>query len=246
MPRALRNFVNGEIYHVVLRRMGNELLFGDVDDYYRGIFSIYECNTSKPITIRERRIARNQFKKSHRGQTSADSWKDERDFLVEVFAFCLMPNHIHLLLRQIRDGGISKYIQKIGSGYPLYFKQKYKISLKGHFFQDRFYAVHINNDDYLRTVLTYIHTNPTLLVEPDWKGKGVENPQRVIEFLENYKWSSYQDYLGKKGFPSVTQRDLVLKIMGGQQGCKEWVEGWIKYKGEVKKIMERNAFLFLD
>lgn len=61
-----RQFVNGEIYHVVLRRIGNELLFGDIDDYYRGIFYIYECNTSKPITIREHRRIRAQFKKAVR------------------------------------------------------------------------------------------------------------------------------------------------------------------------------------
>jgi len=146
MPKEKRNFVNGEIYHVVLRRMGNELLFKDIDDYYRGIFYLYECNDKNPVDLRQRREARARFKKQlkklNEGQTFVN-WKDKREKIVEVLAFCLMPNHIHLLLRQLKDNGISKFIQKIASGYANYFKKKYKITLKGHFFQDRFTAVHV-------------------------------------------------------------------------------------------------------
>ena len=58
MPKGKREFVNGEIYHLVLRRGGNELLFGDIDDYYRGIFYIYECNDTKSVKIKERREAK--------------------------------------------------------------------------------------------------------------------------------------------------------------------------------------------
>jgi len=162
MPKGKRNFINGKLYHIVLRRMGNELLFGNIDDYYRGIFCIYEFNTTKAITIRERRAARARFKKAikeikaNRGQTSVNMdvmqvkkpaiWEDNRDLLVEVLAFCLMPNHIHLLVRQLKNGGISKFIQKLASGYASYFKNKYGIKLKGHFFQDRFNSVYIKDD----------------------------------------------------------------------------------------------------
>lgn len=76
MPHKPREFVNREIYHLVLRRMGNELLFKDVDDYYRGIFCIYEFNTQKSIKIREQREARTKFKKmmkDNTGQTCASS-----------------------------------------------------------------------------------------------------------------------------------------------------------------------------
>jgi len=262
MPRYRRQFVNGEIYHIVLRRGGNELLFGDIDDYYRGVFYIYECNTTKSIKIRERRKARAKFKetikkiKADTGLTCVElkekgietplTWRDERNRLVEVLAFCLMPNHIHLLLRQLKDGGISKFIQKIASGYAGYFKKKYNIKLKGHFFQDRFSAVHIKTDEQLRVVFVYIHTNPTALIEPEWKQNGVKSPKRVIKFLEEYKWSSYPDYLGKKNFPSVTERKFVLEVMGGQEGCRKWVEDWIRYKGKVRRLIEKFAPLSLE
>lgn len=263
MPHKPREFVNGEIYHLVLRRMGNELLFGDVDDYYRGIFCIYEFNTPKPIKIRERRKVRAKFKKmmkeflkANTGQTCVNFkkvkvpeilvWEDSRDLLVEVLVFCLMPNHIHLLVRQIKEGGISKFVQKIGSGYASYFKKKYNIKLKGHFFQDRFSAIHVKTEAQLIAVFVYIYTNPTLLIEPEWKEKGIEDPERVIKFLEEYKWSSYQDYLGKKNFPSVTEREFLLQIMGGIEGCREQVRGWIKYKKEIRKLIEKYASLSLE
>lgn len=263
MPRLPRKFINGEIYHIVLRRMGDQLLFKDINDYYRGIFYIYECNTTKTITIRECRRARARLKKVFQG-TEADrnqndrgltpvklvkppeKIQDTRDLLVEVLAFCLMPNHIHLLVRQLKEGGISKFIQKIASGYAAYFKKKYNIRLKGHFFQDRFRAVHIKTEEQLKVVFVYIHTNPVALIEPEWKEKGIKNPDKVIKLLEEYKWSSYQDYLGKKNFPSVTEREFVLKIIGGKESCREWVENWINYKKEVRRMLKEHKPLLLE
>lgn len=246
MPHYPRKFVNSEIYHVVLRRIGNELLFGDIDDYYRMIFYLYECNTTTPIIIRDRRKLRAKYKKllkqieADRGQTPV--WEDKRDLLVEIIAFCLMPNHIHLILRQLKDNGISKFIQKIASGYPAYFKNKYQIKLKGHFFQDRFVAVHIKTNTQLMVAINYVHTNPAILIDPEWKEKGIKDTEKIIRFLEEYKWSSYQDYLGRRNFPSVTQREFALKVFGGSEICRKWVEEWIEYKGEIRKLMEKYAY----
>lgn len=251
MPHKPREFVTGEIYHIVIRRMGEEELFLDIDDHYRGIFCLYEFNTTKPISIRERRAARARFKKSirkiNRGQPPVNIVKsseslavrDNRDLLIEILTFSFMPNHIHLLVRQLKEGGISKFMLKIESGYAAYFKNKYGVKIKGHFFQDRFTSVHIKAEEQLRTVFVYIHTNPIALLEPNWKEKGIRYPKRAIKFLEEeYRWSSFFDYIGKKNFPSITQRDFLLKIMNGSEGCKKAVEDWIKYKGEIKEFLD--------
>ena len=235
MPYRKEQFINGEIYHIVIRRISNNLLFRDVDDYYRGIFSIYEFNTLKLVTIRERRQARARLKKINRDPVSV---VDHRDPLVEILAFCFMPNHIHLLLRQLKKNGITKYMNKFGAGYPAYFKQRYNIQTKGYFLQGRFSSVHIKTDEQLKTVFVYIHTNPISLIEPKWKETGIQNPGKAIKFLENYKWSSYPDYIGKKNFPSLSKRKLISEIIGGEQNCKKFVENWIKYKGEIKKFPE--------
>ena len=231
MPYRDQQFVNNEIYHITLKAIDDNLLFKNVDDYYRGIFSIYEFNNLNPVSIQRRREFRIRFKE---GRGRASTFIDERNKLVEVLAFCFMPNHIHLLVRQLKEGGITKFMSKIGTGYGGYFNRKY--DRKGYVFQNRFSMVRIKNDEQLKTVFVYIHTNPISLIEPKWKEVGIKAPKKAIKFVENYKWSSYSDYIGKKNFPSVIEREFLLRIMGSEQDCKDFIENWIRYKREISKF----------
>lgn len=241
MPRRKEQFVTGDIYHIVMRALDDNLIFKDVNDYFRGIFSIYEFNNSKPTTIfirrRDRKIKKKREKLSDFGSPTI---LDERDRFVEVLAFCFMPNHIHLLVKQIKDGGISKFMQKVGIGLSKYFNKKYQ--RKGHVFQDAFKSVHIEDDRQLMTVFNYIHVNPFSLYEPGWKEKGIENINKAIEFLENYKWSSYQDYIGKNNFPSVTERNFLSESMSEAGGCMEAIKNWLDYKNNIAQ----SSSLFLE
>lgn len=162
---------------------------------------------------------------------------DKRERLVDVFGFCLMPNHLHLLLRQLKDGGIVKFMSKVGTGLGSYFNKKYE--RKGHVFQNRFVSVPITDDDHLRIIFVYIHTNPIALIYPRWKELGIKDPKKAIEFIENYKWSSYQDCLGKKNFPSVTERDFVVEVMGWIKGIREAVADWLDYKQEINNTIKK-------
>jgi putative transposase len=259
MPYRREQFINEEIYHIVIRGIDNNLLFKNIDDYYRGIFSIYEFNNANSVEIIKRRqeiqtakkMFRNQIKKvggdpfssgfkdfrGFRGERVSPNLPDNRDLLVEILLFCLMPNHIHLLLRQLKDNGITQFMRKLGAGYGGYFNRKY--NRKGYVFQNRFVSVRTKTDNQLKIVFVYFHTNPISLIEPKWKEIGIKNPNKVIKFLENnYRWSSYFDYIGKKNFPSVTERDFMLKVMGGEQGCKEFIENWVRYKGEIREFPE--------
>jgi putative transposase len=237
MPYRKNQFANNEIYHIILRGIDDNLIFKDVDDYYRMIFSIYELNNATPTTIQRQREARRRFKKENRGPSST---ADERDKFVEILAFCFMPNHIHLLLKQTKDRGITKFMSKVGTGYAGYFNRKYQ--RKGYVFQNRFKDIYIKDDDQLKIVFNYIHANPISLVEPGWKEQGIKNSKEVIKFLEEYKWSSYQDYIGQKNFPSVTQRDFLIELFGGEQKCGETVGDWIEYKQKLNRFPE----IFLD
>lgn len=229
MPIKRPPLITGEIYHIVLRGVEQRDIFLDESDYYRGIFSIYEFNNSIPVEIRKRREARRQEKK--RGEQFS---ADKRELFVEILDFCFMPNHIHLLLRQTRERGISNFMRKVGAGYGSYFNKKYK--RVGHLFQGRFRAVAVEDDDQLKNVFVYIHTNPIALVEPGWKEEGIKRPREAIKFVENYKWSSYQDYIGKKNFPSVTERKFLSEVMDGAEGGKSFVDDWVKYKGEIATL----------
>ena len=239
------NFINGAIYHNILRAIDNNLIFKSENDYYRGIFSIYEFNNAKPVEVwrrRRDRIVEKKKEKLWEVGSPTTLVQDKRDRLVDVLAFCFMPNHIHLLLKQIKDGGISKFMQKVGCGYGRYFNDKYK--RKGYVFQNRFKSVHIKNDNQFMIVVPYIFTNPTVLIEPGWKEKGIRNytTKEVIKFLEEYKWSSYQDCIGVKNFPSVTEKEFLLEEMSGYDGCREAIKKWI----ERKKKMEKFPEILLD
>jgi hypothetical protein len=79
-------------------------------------------------------------------------------------------------------------------------------------------------------IQSYDHVNPLSMVEPSWKEKGIKDPQAAIKFLEEYHWSSYLDYAGKKNFPSVTEREFALKCFGGVEAIKLHVTAWINHK----------------
>lgn len=243
MPRRKEQLITNEIYHVVVRALDDNLIFKDINDYFRGIFCLYEFNNLKPVNISIRRRNRVVEKKKEKmidlGYRTVSV--DEREKMIEILALCFMPNHVHLLIKQIENGGISKFMQKVGGGYSKYFNKKYK--RKGHVFQDAFKSIHIEDDNQFMATTSYIFTNPIALIEPGWKELGIRNhsAEEVLKFLEDYKWSSYQDCIGIKNFPSVTQRDFLLETMGGVEGLKEVVKDWIEHKKDVAKYV--NLFL---
>jgi len=240
MPYRKEQFVNDGIYHIILRGLDDNLIFKDINDYYRGIFSIYEFNNAKPIEIRKRRQARRKEKKKEKSGDPLSAVLDKRDKFVDVLCFCFMPNHIHLLLRQIRDGGITRFMRKLGAGYGRYFNTKY--GRKGYVFQNRFRSVRIEDDNQLGVIFNYIHANPISLIEPGFKERGIRNLNKAAKFLNGYKWSSYSDYIGGKNFSSVTERNSMLEFLGGPKGCEKSLENWIEYK----KALNQSGNLFLE
>lgn len=193
-------FVINSFYHVYNRGVEKRQIFLDEQDYFRFIHDLYELNDKDPapnITY--------YFKQS--SEAGLPKIKKVRKCLVEILAFCLMPNHFHLILKQLVDNGISLFMQKLGTGYANYFNLKYQ--RVGPLFQGKFKAIEINNENYLLHLSRYQHLNPLELIEPAWKEKGIKNWKKVSQFLESYRWSSYLDYIGIKNFPSIISRDLI-------------------------------------
>ena len=125
-------FINNEVYHVYNRGVEKRLIFSDDKDRFRFIHNLYEMNNSLPVLNSKYWLA----KKDHNMEVRLPYI---RDGLVEILAFCLMPNHYHLLLRQAQDKGIVKFMQKLGTAYTNYFNIKNE--RVGPLFQGRFKAV---------------------------------------------------------------------------------------------------------
>ncbi len=236
MARKTIQLVTDNIYHVVSRGNSQQEIFFQPVDYFRLIRDFYEFNNVEVIDSRYRQM----LTKSQLSGSDPDSWsgglgsrkegKRKRKLLVEILVFCLMPNHFHLLLRQLRDGGISEFMKRVKGGYAAYINKKYERS--GSLFQSHFKAVKIENDRQLNTIFSYIHTNPCQLVEPGWKTTGLTSEKKALEVLNIYRWSSYPDYIGRKNFPSLTNREMFTEIYKSTKGCERAVKDWIKHKAD--------------
>ncbi|HCC05160.1 TPA: hypothetical protein DEP58_02530 [Patescibacteria group bacterium] len=206
------SFENDEIYHVYNRGVEKRNVFQDAGDHNRFIHHLYEFNDEQKV-----------LNLSYRLSNSSESIPSgKRVQLVRILAFTLMPNHFHLLLQQNEEGGISKFMQKLGTGYTMFFNDKNTRS--GALFQGKFKAVHVASDTQLRYVLQYIHLNPLSLCE-----ESSDQNQR-IQFLKEYKWSSLPDYVGLRGFPSVTSRTSMLDLFGGMSAYEKSLVQAMNYK----------------
>ena len=146
-----------------------------------------------------------------------------------------MDNHFHLLLKQVKNNGISHFLNKLG-GYSYYFNKKYK--RVGPLFQGRFKAVLIRTDEQLRNTFVYVNTNPIGLIKANWKERGIDDFKKASIFLQKYPWSSYPDYLEKGKFSSLLNREFFVDLFGTSKGCQEEVESWLKHKVEVGKYKD--------
>ncbi len=103
-----------------------------------------------------------------------------------------MPNHYHMIVEQLSDNGISKFLQKSMTGYTMFFNTRHERS--GVLFQGKTKSRLVDSDKYLMWLKSYLALNPLDLCESGWKEKGVKNEKLSCEFLEKYPWRSDFDY----------------------------------------------------
>lgn len=200
-----QKLVSGNIYHIYNRGVEKRDIFVDDRDYLRFISDLGLFNDIKP--------AYNVGFKLKRSIIDVGHQYNVKNKLVDILAFCLMPNHYHLLLRQKVDDGITEFMRKIGGGYVNYFNLKYQ--RVGTLFQGKFKSILINSTSQLLYIPHYIHLNPLDKFMPEWREKKISNKQRAINFLKSYKWSSYSDYADKPMFPDVLEKSILNEYFSG-------------------------------
>jgi len=185
------SFVEGEYYHIYNRGNSKQDIFLDKTDYDRFIKLLYLCNSNKSFNFREDIVKQN-----------IDAFDFDRgETIVSIGAWVAMSNHFHLLLMISPRGclgqeGITVFMGKLCTAYSMYFNKKYKRT--GKLFEGVFKSTHIESDEQLKYNFSYIHLNPVKIIDSLWKEKGIRNHKKVLEFLNKYNFSSYDDYRGKK------------------------------------------------
>ncbi len=243
-------FLNNHIYHIMNRGVEKRDIFLDSSDYSYMIHNLFVLNDQKPSLNTSRDFILKNSPQSLlmevglpsieiEGVTTQDNAQNTpREPLVEILAFVLMSNHFHLMLRQLVDGGIIKFMQKLGTSTTKRFN--IKNDRVGPLFQGRFKAVLIEGEAQLMYLPNYIHLNPLKIinkingshVDGSIDGSPTSINRERVDILANYKWSSLPDYLGKKNFPSVTQRDFLLDIFGGIDGYRNDISGFLQQNNE--------------
>ena len=156
MPRQAREHSGTGIYHVMLRDINRQDIFEDDEDYVMFI-RILSGLSSRPSNDLKSTIC-----------------------TCHIYAYCLMPNHVHLLLRE-KEWELKDIMKSIASSYVFYFNKKY--GRIGHLFQDRFKSEPCDDMQYFFTLFRYIHQNPV--------------KAGLVTDAEDYKYSSWSnDYLG--------------------------------------------------
>ena len=158
--------------------------------------------------------------------------------LVDIHAFCLMPNHYHLLLEEKTEKGIPLFMKKINMGYARYFNEKRKRS--GALFEGRYKSIVVDNDRHFLYLPYYIHFNPLDLKFPEWREGKIRDCKKALNFLNNYRWSSHLNYAGKDNFSLVIKRDFLLEVFGG---ASKYINSIEEYLGEMESFNESGIIL---
>jgi hypothetical protein len=181
-------FAEGEWYHCYNRGVDKRVLFKVKRDYERFLMLLYLSNSTKSVHLS------NLGQGLKQGPTLPLVLEVKReDPLVYIGAYSLMPNHFHILFKASDPKEASRFMQKIATGYSMYFNKKYIRT--GTLFEGRFKSRRIDSDIYFKRLLNYIHANPAELFEPGWKKGVFKNEDKLKKYLSEYEFSSLPEYL---------------------------------------------------
>lgn len=209
------SFSVDEFYHIYNRGTDKRIIFMDEEDRHRFTSLMFICNSERNIAFRDTPI----------GQPYV---YERGDTLVDIGVYCLMPNHFHFLIREKIDGGITKFMSKLLTSYSMYFNRKYKRT--GGLFEGCFKAKHVNTDEYLKYLFAYIHLNPVKIIDPKWKEYGIRDRKVAKEYLAEYTYSSYLEYLSAtREEGKILNRGAFPEYFLEPQDFEGFIDDWIAF-----------------
>ncbi len=213
-------FSEGEFYHAYNRGVDKRKIFYTSGDYDRFLALLYLSNDSGATRLGNelRRKSVEEILMQKQGEP-----------LVAIGAYCLMPNHFHLLLTPVAEGGISRFMLKLQTAYSMYFNLKNDRT--GALFQGAFKAQHIDTDVYLQYLYAYIHLNPASIVDPSWKKGKVTETKRLKTFVEKYPYSSRGAYISDTH--NITNPKPFPAEFNTAQEFSDMLDSWIDLREQV-------------
>ncbi len=208
---SIKEFVPDAYYHLYNRGVEKRTIFLDNQD--RGVFLSYLKTYLLPKNEDALRAILTNPESSWREKDTALKLLHLNNFAdtLTLLAYCLMPNHFHLLVKQKDADTIDRFVNSLGTRYVSYFNRKYR--RVGPLFQGLYKAVRVTNDEQLLHLSRYIHRNPIILASQD-------TPLRI------YTYSSYPQYLGLTNAGWLHPEEILgYYPKSGKKGYQEFVEG---------------------
>lgn len=183
------------------RGVDKRAIVTDDGDRMRFVRSLYHFNDSRPApnAVSQRTVSSDLSRK--------------RDCLVKIHAWCLMDNHYHLLLSPV-DNDLTKlslFIKKLNGGYAKFFNDKHDRT--GYLWQGKTKKIRIERSGHFLHIPYYIHMNPLDHILKEWREGDLKDVDTAVQHLDNYRWSSWQDYTGARNFPSIIYKEMLSGIL---------------------------------
>lgn len=207
---------NNQIYHVYNRGIERRTIFTSRREFQRSI-EVIKYYRFTNLSLKFSKFLVQPYEKKLEMLANIETLENKQ---VEIIAYCLMPNHFHFLLKQLKDIGVSKFVANFTNSYTKYFNTKHERN--GPLVQGMFKAVLVETDEQLIHLSRYIHLNPVVsFITKD-------------QDLENYQWSSLREYLKlEDGF---CDKENVLHNFSSCKRYKQFVFDQISYAKELEKI----------
>jgi putative transposase len=199
----------GEVYHIFSRSIAGYRIFTRDRDYNR-MLMILEYYRQANSGVRFSRFLKYQDQHSQH--------IDDR--LVDIISYCLMPTHVHLILRQLKNDGISTYMRKVLNSYARYFNTRYQ--RKGPLYEGRFRHVCVESNEQLYHLTRYIHLNPVTAY--------------LTELPEQWRASSYNQFISSEQDDKLCTYNDLLRINPDEY--KKFVISRRDYQRELKTIKD--------
>lgn len=211
------SLIEGEHYHLYNRGVDKRKIFNSPSDYKRFLMLLYLANGDERV-----HIANVLKTKSYSELFSCDRGKP----LVAIGAFCLMPNHFHILATPLVKDGLTKLMLKLQTGYSMYFNTKHERN--GSLFQGPFKSEHVDDDTYLKYLFSYIHLNPAKLKDSNWKEGSRTKRSSIRKFVEEYPYSSLGAYT--RGIHTITDPSKFPEYFSSNKELDTHLTDWLNIK----------------